>query len=197
MLLDRLLDRAGLEVSPFALCDVRSDTRVELPPPSELHLHCVTGGRGTLCTAGGFRAALAPATLALVPIGCAHVLEPLGGGARSLSVDSARQSDHIPKLIVGRGAPGLVVVCARVRAAAEGAPALFDGLTQPLVIDLAATPGAPLFAALSEEIEQRLPANRRIAGLLMQQCLMHALRQLWNDEGSPLRALSSKGASPG
>lgn len=188
MLLDRLLDSVGLEVTPLAMCDVRSGVRVELPGPSELHMHCIVEGAGLLGTARGFSAVLARCTLALIPADIAHRLEPLGGTTHVLSMEPALRSDHVPKLIAGSGEPGLLVVSGRIRATVPGVPGLFDGLADPLVVDLAQVPGVPaVFEALRIELEQRLPANRRMAGLLLHQCLVHGVRKLWGNAESPLR----------
>jgi AraC family transcriptional activator of mtrCDE len=187
VLLDRLLDSAGLEVVPVAVCDVRRGTGVELPELPEAHLHCVVRGSGVLRTDAGAVLPLAPATLAIVPAQTSHVIEPEGGCVRVLKLGAAYSSDHVPTLTAGGGEPGLVLVSGRIRASRRNVFGLFDGMTAPVAVELSDIAGAlPLFDALLDEQSGRAPGNRRMTALLMQQFLMHVLRKLYVTGDCPL-----------
>jgi hypothetical protein len=183
VLLDRLLDRAALELLPFGVCDVRRGVRIEFAPSAEAHLYCVLRGKGALRTELGFAAEVAASSVAIVPSGAAHLFEPTGGSARVISLRTVHTSVRLPTVIAGDGAPGLLVICARLRAAGESLAA-FDGLFAPLVLDLGDSPSAAgTFAALLSEQEEHRPGQRRMSELLMYQCLVHLLRErpnLWS-----------------
>jgi AraC-like DNA-binding protein len=192
VLLDRLLDSAGFEVIPAAVCDVRRGVGVELPPLADAHVHCVVRGRGALRTDSDVALSLSPATLAIVPAHTAHVLEPDGGCTRLLKVGAATSSDHVPTLTAGGGEPGLTLVSGRIRASRRNAFGVFDGMTAPVAVALSDIARIhPLFEALLDEQSGRAPGNRRMTALLMQQFLMHALRKLYLDSSCPLPWLSA------
>lgn len=182
MLLDRLLDSAGLELSPFALCDIRRGVRVELSPSADTHLYCILRGEGALRAAQGFAAAVAPSAIAIVPRGIAHVFEPKDGSTRVVSLRSVSASARLPTVIAGDGACGLLLIGARVRAA-DSTRNLLEPLRMPIVLDAAETSwAAQPFAALRAEQEQSWPGRRHMTELLMHQCLIHLLREhpsLW------------------
>jgi AraC family transcriptional regulator, activator of mtrCDE len=192
VLLDRLLETAELDVLPLAVCDVRRGVRVELPIADDATLLCIVRGSGELRTMTGTAPALrggasgdAPgiaigmACVAVVPPGTPCVLEPEGGSRRALTVEAAGKSDHVAKLIAGAGEPALLVVCARLRAVMRGGLDLFEAMRAPLVVDLSDVAVVlPMFECLLEEQQLRLPGNRRMSELLLQQCLTHALRKL-------------------
>jgi AraC family transcriptional activator of mtrCDE len=178
VLLDRLMDNAGLDVSPVAVCDVRAGVRVELPALPEPHVHCIVRGHGELRTAMGLALPIAPGSVAIVPAHTVHSLEPCGGAARVLKVGAAVSSDHVPAVTAGSGEAGLTFVCGRIQSTRCESLGLFDRLLAPVVVDLSDVPGIlPLLETLLDEQASRAPGNRRMTALLMQQCLMHLLRK--------------------
>jgi AraC family transcriptional activator of mtrCDE len=197
VLLDRLLETTELDVVPLAVCDVRRGVRVELPVSDDALLLCVVRGSGELRSGNAPAAAIGMASVAIVPAGMGCVLEPEGGSRRALSIEAAGKSDHVAKLIAGAGEPVLLVVCARLRAVMRGGFDLFESMRAPLVVDLSDVSVCsgdtdpkrsvlPLFESLLEEQQQRLPGNRRMSELLLQQCLTYALRKLCAGEDSTL-----------
>jgi AraC family transcriptional activator of mtrCDE len=187
VLLDRLLDRAGLEVAPVAVCDLRRGAGVELPALADAHVHCVVRGSGTLRVAGDLELPLSPATLAIVPARVAHVLMPDGGYARLIKVGAATSSDHVPALTAGGGEPGMTLVSGRIQASRRDAVGLFEGMTGPVAVALSDIDRVhPLFETLLDEQSGRAPGNRRMTALLMQQFLMHVLRKLYCEVDCPL-----------
>lgn len=179
MLLDRLLETAELDVLPLAVCDVRRGVRVELPAGDDAMLLCIVRGRGELRSTDTSGIPIGMASVAIVPAGTPCVLEPEGGSRRLLAIEAAGKSDHVAKLIAGAGEPALLVVCARLRAVMRGGLDLFESMHAPLVVDLSDVAVVlPMFECLLEEQQKRLPGNRRMSELLLQQCLTHALRKL-------------------
>lgn len=190
VLLDRLLETAELDVLPLAVCDVRRGVRVELPVSDDARLLCVIRGSGELRSGDAPGLPIGTASVAVVPAGASCVLEPEGGSRRALTVEAGGKSDHVAKLTAGAGEPALLVVCARLRAVMRGGLDLFESMRAPLVVDLSDVAVVlPMFECLLEEQQLRLPGNRRMSELLLQQCLTHALRKLCGSaQVSDLRA---------
>jgi AraC family transcriptional regulator, activator of mtrCDE len=190
VLLDRLLDSVGLEIVPVAVCDLRVGVRMELPPQSEPHVHCVVRGLGQLSAVAGRRTStlrLASNVVAMVPKSTPHTIEPAGGATRSLKIGGERSSDHVPALSAGTGESALLLVSGLVRTRARTPLGLLDGVKQPVGVDLSDVPrAAPLFEALLAEQVGRPPGSRRMTGLLIQQCLVFALRELAQRPDCPL-----------
>lgn len=185
MLLDRLLDSVGLEVLPAAICDLRRGARVELAPQAEPLLHCIVKGRGRLLAAEALP--LAELTLVLVPGGTAHMIEPEDGATRTLKLGGERSSDHVPALTAGSGASALLFISGLVRTIEQPPLGLLDGVNAPLAVDFAtAAHASQPFTALLEEQFARQPGNRRVIALLLQQCLVYALRALAEQPGCPV-----------
>lgn len=179
VLLDRLLDNAGLDVVPVAVCDVRKGVRVELPALAEPHVHCVVRGGGVLRAGDGPTLQLAEMNVAIVPANTPHGIEPQGEVRRALRVGAAVSSDHVPALTAGSGEPGLVFVCGRIRAMQCEGLGLWERLASAVAVDLSDIGHVhPLLESLLDEQAGRAPGNRRITALAMQQCVVHALRKL-------------------
>jgi AraC family transcriptional regulator, activator of mtrCDE len=187
VLLDRLLESVGLELQPFAVCDVRRGVGVALPAAREVQVHYTIRGAGELIDERGARVALSATSITIIPPGLACEIDPEGGVARRLAVGPSSSSDHVATVVAGGGEPGVLLLCARMRAQFGGALALFDQLRAPLVVDLAEDERArPVFEALLEEQRSRLPGSRLMTELMLQQCLLHALRRLCDADPCPL-----------
>lgn len=187
MLLDRLLGSVGLELQPFAVCDVRRGVGIALPAAQEVQVHYTIRGAGELIDERGGRVALSEISLAIIPPGLACDVDPEGGSKRRLAVGPSSSSDHVATVVAGGGGPGVLLLCARMHAQTGGALALFDQLRAPLVVDLADDARVrPVFDALLEEQRSRLPGSRLMTELMLQQCLLHALRRLCDADPCPL-----------
>jgi AraC-like DNA-binding protein len=187
VLLDRLLESAGLELQPFAVCDVRQGVGVALPALQEVQVHCTIRGAGELADERGARVALTAASIAIIPPGLACEIDPDGGCARRLAVGPSTSSDHVATVVAGGGEPGVLLLCARMRAQSGGALALFDQLRAPLAVDLSEDARArPVFDALIQEQRSRLPGSRLMTELMLQQLLLHGLRRLCDADPCPL-----------
>jgi AraC family transcriptional activator of mtrCDE len=179
VLLDRLLDNAENEIAPFVVCEVRRGVRVEIPATDAPLLHCVVRGHGMQWTREDDAAPLAPASLSLIPPRTPCFIEPLGGSSRRVSLDAAGTSDHVARLIAGGGEAGLVIVSARLRGRAPNGVGSFDALRSAVVVDLSDVDGAlSLLERVEAEQRERRVASRRMIELLLEQCLIHALRRL-------------------
>jgi AraC family transcriptional regulator, activator of mtrCDE len=187
VLLDRLLESVGLDLQPFAVCDVRQGVGIALPAAREVQVHYTIRGAGELTDERGARVSLSAVSIAIIPPGLACEIDPEGGCARRLAVGPSSTSDHVATVVAGGGDPGVLLLCARMRALSGGALALFDHLRGPLVVDLAEdTRARPVFDALIEEQRSRLPGSRLMTELMLQQCLLHGLRRLCDADPCPL-----------
>lgn len=187
MLLDRVLESVGLELQPFAVCDVRRGVGVALPAVQEVQVYYTIHGGGELLDERGARVPLSAASIAIIPPGLGCEIDPVGGCARRLAVGPSTSSDHVATVVAGGGEPGVLLLCARMRAQSGGALALFDQLRAPLAIDLSEDARArPVFEALLDEQRSRLPGSRLMTELMLQQCLLHGLRRLCDADPCPL-----------
>ena len=197
VLLDRMLDNAGTEITPFIVCDVRRGVRIAVPKTDAALVHCVVRGNGMLWTALDDDALpLAAASVAIVPAHTACFIEPLGGSSRVISLDAAGTSDHVARLSAGAGEPGLVLVSARLRGREPAGLCSFDVLPAPVAVDLSDVEGAlSLLERIEREQQERRAANRRMIELSIEQCLIHALRKLDGSDCAPpwLRGLRDEG----
>jgi AraC family transcriptional activator of mtrCDE len=187
VLLDRILDSVGLELRPFGLCDVRESVGVVLPAANEVQMHFVVRGAGIVVHGDGVRQPVRERALVIVPPGMEHGIECEGRVARRLSLGTIGTSDHVATLTAGDGRSQLLFVAAHMRPQNGRAVVLFDQLPCPLVVDLSDIERlTPLFDALVEEQRSREPGSRHMGELIMQQCLLHALRKVASEEPGPL-----------
>jgi len=187
VLLDRILDSVGLELQPFGLCDVRESVGVVLPAANDVQMHFVVRGSGVIVHGDGVQQPVRARALVIVPPGMQHGVECAGPVLRRLSLGTIGTSDHVATLVVGGGESQLSFVAAHVRPQYGRAVVLFDQLPCPLVVDLSDVGLlAPLFEALVDEQRSREPGSRHMAVLIMQQCVLHALRKVASQEPGPL-----------
>jgi AraC family transcriptional activator of mtrCDE len=107
--------------------------------------------------------------------------------ARRLSLGTIGTSDHVATLAAGDGRSQIVFVAAHMRPQNGRSVVLFDQLPCPLVVDLSDVARlAPLFDALVDEQHSRAPGSRHMSELIMQQCVLHAMRKLSSQGPGPL-----------
>jgi len=183
MLLDRLLRHVNLHVAPFAVCDIRSGSRLKMEGARGAQMHFVLHGAGELA-AKGDRVPLGRYSLVLVPPGLAHTISSFGEPSESIELPS-EEIEGVERIVTGDGETGLVLACGALRVELSAA-GLFQRLPRPIVEPFDDSPRMKqLFDALLEEQLEGRPGRLRVIESVMMQCLVHLLRRLMR-ASSPL-----------
>jgi AraC-like DNA-binding protein len=177
MLLDKLLSNLDIHVEQFSLCQVTPGKRLYVPDSSRVMLHFILAGSGFLRSANEAVHGLKPCSLAIVPRGVHHSLEPKGEIVKECEVDvdskdggTARDSKEPPEV---------VVACGLVRVRYGAALGLFDKLDDVLVEDLSDIPRVQAaFREILSEQSDAGPGSDAMKAALMSQCIVHLFRRL-------------------
>jgi AraC family transcriptional activator of mtrCDE len=181
VLLDKLLSSLDVGVEPFSLCEVGPGRRLRLPGTPRATVHFVLDGCGFVRSAEGTAQALEPCSLAVVPRGMEHSLEPKDGILDECVVDpGAESTPTVPVIATEPGeSPELTVACGFVRVRYGAALGLFDKLPEVLVEDLREIPQVrSAFRDILAEQSHAGPGSEAMMAALMSQCMVHLLRRL-------------------
>lgn len=180
ILLEMLM--AGLEVGvePFAVCDVRDDRHLALPPNPNATVHYTLAGSGVVRVAGGPAIDVRPHTFMVMPPGVRQSIEPAGGASREARPDAVCEPVHegLQRITAGCGKRGVVMACGAIRATYRERAGLFDYLREPIVENFAddrLIRGT--FEALLGELAAPQPGTSALAEAVMKQCLVLLLRR--------------------
>jgi len=175
---DQLCRGLEVDVSAFAICQVRQDATFVLAEEEDSAVHYVLSGEGVAWRATGEATEISPHTVMIVPPGSRLTIasdpdrrlnladpkcQPLAGGWDLLTV--------------GVAAPGLTLACGYVHARYMQVAELFDYLREPLVESVAEDKSfREPFHQLLEEMAEPKPGTKVLAEMLMKQCLIALLR---------------------
>lgn len=215
MLLDRLFSNLEVHVEHFALCMLSDGWRIRLPGPSEVMLHFVLRGSGTIRGPHGETRRVVPGSLVIVPRGAEHDLESEGEPRHDLVVpgprgaqsdpeaDSAEQAQPFipvpaggevaPRIIAGSvESTDLIIACGLVRVYYGPSLGLFDRLPELLLVDPSDSMQLmPAFEGILEEQAQADPGTDAVTSALMTQCLVRVLRKICQESDCPLPWLAA------
>lgn len=186
MQLDKLLSNLDIHVEPFSLCEVSRNRRLRLAGSARVMLHFVLTGSGFVRSAKGEAQSLRECSLAVVPKGVAHSLEPEGETDEECSIDPG--GEVLPDTpVISAGSleqPAMIVACGWVRVRYGAALGLFDKLEDVLIENLSDIPQArSAFKAILAEQSDAGPGSEAMKAALMSQCIVFLLRRLC-EEGS-------------
>ena len=192
-LLDRLISDLDVHVAPFALCAVSTGWCLDLPGPSEVMLHFVLQGEGTLRGPNSEASPLEPYSLAVVPPGTVHGLELIGATQHGREVEGSREPGHLTRIVAGSfDTAELLVACGIVRVNFGEALGLFDHLRDVLVVNLSDVPQVHTgFRGILDEQAEPGLGSETVTAALMSQCLVWLLRKLHTDDDCPLPWLAA------
>lgn len=181
VLLDQLLSNLDIQVEPFSLCEVSPGNRLRLPGPKTVMLHFVLEGSGFVRSAAGEVQTLETCSLAVIPKGEPHSLEPSGETVKECVIDS--DSEPLPSTPVisteSAEPPEMIVACGLVTVRYGAALGLFDKLGQVLVEDLSDIPQVrSAFKGILAEQSDAGPGSETMKAALMGQCIVYLLRRL-------------------
>lgn len=131
---DSLLSALDVNVEPFAVCDVRGGSSLELPADLITSIHYVLSGNGFLVTTGDKPLALKPDHMIIIPAGCSHRITSnpdtdAADASRSLCLQPA---EGLKWLRAGNGGDDLVLACGRLHVTYGQEIDLFRMLDKPL-----------------------------------------------------------------
>jgi len=175
---DQLCRGLEVEISAFAICEVRQDAAFELLEDKDCAIHYVLAGEGVVWPATGEATALAPHTMMIVPPGSGVTISCGPNRQFSLAEPKCEPLDgEWDLLTVGDGSPGLTLACGYVHARYMQVVALFDYLREPLIESVAEDRGfREPFHNLLAELADPKPGTRVLAEMLMKQCMIALLR---------------------
>ncbi len=191
--LDELLSNLAVEVDPFALCMISSGWRLSLPCPTEVLIHFVLQGSGSVVGRKGEAHPVGPFWLVIVPKGADHALESTGRISHEQKITGLPAGEGLPRLIAGTSeSPDFIVACGLVRVHYGESLGLFDHLHDMLAVDLSDSPQVHAgFQGILAEQTLPGPGSRAMKAALLNQCLVHLFRHLLDDSGAPFPWLSA------
>jgi AraC-like DNA-binding protein len=181
MLLDRLMKDLHVSVSPFAMCEVASGSRLLIGELGWVTIHFVLAGSGRITIGRTPGPEISRYTLALVKR--RHLLE--GSSADDNPVEGLRISGGDVLVGTPAGDADFVVACGRIQADYGEAMDLFDLITDPVIVNFADSPAMrQLFERILEESREQSEGSLGMIEALMRQCLVLLLRRLKDRNGS-------------
>ena len=175
MLLDRLMKDLHVSVSPFAMCEVASGSRLSIGELGWVTIHFVLAGSGRITMGRSPGPEISTCSLALVKQ--PHFLE--GSRGDDARVEGLRIPDG--EILVGTpaGNADFVVACGRIQADYGEALNLFDLIDDPIIVDFADSPAMrQLFEMILDESRDHSEGSLGMIEALMRQCLVLLLRRL-------------------
>jgi AraC family transcriptional activator of mtrCDE len=182
---DKLCLGLEVDISAFAICEVRQDSAFVLSEEVKTAVHYVMSGEGVAYREAGEAINILPHTIMIVPPGAPLII----------AYNPDRRSDFVePKcepideewnlLTVGTAAPGLTLACGFINARFMEIVELFAYLRQPLIESCTDDKSIrEPFHNLLEELADPKPGTRVLAQMLMKQCLIALLRGQSKDTG--------------
>ncbi len=175
---DQLCRGLEVDISAFAICEVRKDAAFVLSEDKDSAVHYVLSGEGVAWRATGEPTELSPHTVMIVPPGSRLTITSDPDRQVNLVEPSCEAlPDGWVHLTVGDAGPGLTLVCGHVNARYMQVVKLFDYLREPLIENVAEDRAfRQPFNNLLEELAEPKPGTKVLAEMLMKQCLMALLR---------------------
>jgi len=187
---DQLCRGLEVDISAFAICEIRQDATFVLAEDKDSALHYVLSGEGVVWRETGEATPLVPHMIMIVP----------PGSRVTVSSDPSQRFNMVPpkcetldgdwvQLQVGDAAPGLVLACGYIDARYMQVVELFNYLRDPLIESVADDRSfREPFKNLLAELSAPKPGTKVLAEMLMKQCLISLLRsqsQVGGEEVAP------------
>ena len=175
---DQLCRGLDVEISAFALCEVKQDAAFTISEEEDCSVHYILAGEGTALRATGEAFALVPHSVMIIPPGSRISITNDVNCLTNFAEPSCEPLDsNWDFLRVGDGAPGLTLACGYVEATYMQSAKLFKFLREPIVVSVAEdrTFREP-FHNLLDELSNPQPGTKVLAEMLMKQCLIALLR---------------------
>lgn len=186
-----MLDGLTVEIQPFAICEARGVSVIDLGARSDATLHYVLAGSGTFTMAGLPDIPSRTGTILITPRRLAHRLRPVPNGeCETLACAPLNDDWRIHR--VGNGDNGIIVACSEIAVGYRGIDSLFNYLDAPLIQHLNDTDEIKLaLDQILRELSAPRLGSRSLARALMQQCMIHILRHTSTSEPSKIQWLTA------
>jgi AraC-like DNA-binding protein len=185
---DQLCRGLEVEISAFAICEVRRDAMFEMVEDADCAIHYVLSGEGFVWRATGEATPLLPNMAMVVPPGSGVTIT--GGPAPRfgrVEPNCAPLAGEWNLLTVGDGSPGVTLACGYVHARYMGIVDLFGYLREPLIESVATERSfREPFHNLLGELAAPKPGTRVLAEMLMKQFIIALLRGKLESKGEHL-----------
>jgi len=175
--LDQMLDGLTVEVQPFAICEARGTSCIDLGSLPHATLHYVLAGAGTFTLAGLPSVPSSSGMIMIAPARVPHSVQADPSAECQALTCSALDADwHLYKS--GDGANGVVLACGEIAIGYRGVEGLLDCLQVPLICNLDDNDAVKVsFEQILRELAEPKAGGRSLVRALMQQCLIQILRQ--------------------
>ncbi|MDX1402143.1 MAG: AraC family transcriptional regulator [Kiloniellales bacterium] len=175
---DQLCRGLEVDISAFAICEVRDDATFVLSEDKDSAIHYVLAGEGIAWRATGEATPLSPHCVMIVPPGSRLTIS--GDPERRFNFAEPQckpLEDEWVLLQVGTANQGLTLACGYVQAQYMQVVELFDYLREPLVQSVSEDRSfRDPFNSLLEELADPKPGTKVLAEMLMKQCIIALLR---------------------
>ncbi len=187
--LDQMLDGLTIATQPFAICEARGDHVIDLGTRQSATLHYVLAGSGSFTLTGQAEFQATAGTILVTPAQIPHRVRAKAGTVCEV-LNCAPLSPDWSLLCAGEGANGIIVACSEISVAFRGIDGIFNYLQTPLISHL--IDSDPLKSALAQVLDElAIPqaGGRSLVRALMQQCMIHLLRQAGQSSPAQLQWL--------
>ena len=180
MQLDKLLSNLHIQVEPFALCLICDGWRLHLPGPSQVMMHFVLKGGGSIIGPDDDVQPITACGLIVVPPGLPHILAPEGPLHYEKRITKPPADRPICQLVAGPCQdPNFIVACGVVQVTYGQSLDLFKHLKSILVADMAGNERVPAaIQGILAEQSHPGPGSTTLTASLMNECLVHLFRHL-------------------
>ncbi len=182
MSIERVLETLEIRMSPFALCELRGDCRVDFGVRPFAILHYVLDGSATVNIGNNVDVQLSPGTVLLAPayLTYAFHVTNAGGSTRPRNLPPI---EGMTNVVVGDKSVGspLFAICGRLEIAYRGSGGALSLLRYPIVEHLSPTDRVRM--ALDQfvyEVSHPDIGTRALAESLLEQCVIRLFRRRHN-----------------
>lgn len=176
---DQLCRGLEVDVSAFAICDVRRDAMFDMWEDADCAIHYVLSGEGFAWSPTGEATALSPHIVMIVPRGSGVIIS----GSKNQQPNRVEPvcepvAEGWNLLTFGDSSPGVTLACGYVHARYMQFVELFGYLREPLFVNMAEDNSfQEPFHNLLTELAEPKPGTKVLAEMLMKQCIIALLRR--------------------
>ena len=179
---DTLLNALEVTTEPFAICDIKSGSVLELKPDSSVTVHYVLRGSGVLITSDCLQTEVKPYQVIVMPSGMAQRIEASSDAVMGKATSSVCRnlSDNVASLnSTEQNETNIVLACSRVKATYDHETDIFSCLSEPIVESFCSNSQiTAAFHTMLREYSKPGFGTLALADSLMKQSMILLLRRL-------------------
>ena len=190
MSFEHVFDEMEIHADPFALCELQGRCALGLGRQAFATLHYVLAGQGEILVGDNQHIAVKPGSLVLVPAALPHTLKSHGEKGNPLPDCHPAELGLARHLSVGADpatSSRLMAICGRVKIGVRGMSDLVDLVREPIIEHIRHDSALrPTLDQLLLELSAPRLGSRAMVRALLQQCMIHLLRQRLQAEDEAL-----------